>query len=274
MYNEDRLHQLEQSLSRIESQIGGLVPVRLADSGGGASRSINILRGTVYAGTRKTAATFQLTGLVLVAGALPTLAHPDDPLTVKQVFPVGYVTGQQVLAIKASNGDWINTPDAGKVLVNGADEFPDTLFDSIVDNTTAFDEELHQKVNIAAVDAGGGSVQAKLFTDKVGGGSGSGGGDWRFVLVEADIAAAAGNASSFTPPVASCKYYSDLAGVYSLVTDAATPPTALTMSVVYTQKKPFNIASSGAKHWGLAVKRGGGIWTFAWIDCDPTTAES
>lgn len=126
-----------------------------------------IVRGTVDSATSTSASTFTISSLTAVSGPVPSA-----PLTVQQVFPVGYAAGQTALAIKAANGQWINTPDAGKVLSYTADVVPSYLIDAIVDQT-AFDSDDHQVVYGQAVDTGGGDYKVKLFTAKGAGGGGT-----------------------------------------------------------------------------------------------------
>jgi hypothetical protein len=141
--------------------------------GGGEERPVYVIekpgvrfvQGQTTAVVSAAAATFSLTNLTSGYGTAP-----PAPLQVTQAFPVGYESGQYVLAIEAASGQWVNTPDSGKSRVDALDVVPEFLHNKFFyHGVLPFDEQLYQPVyaGVGYVNVGGNNVaHVSLFTAK------------------------------------------------------------------------------------------------------------
>jgi hypothetical protein len=132
------------------------------------SATPRVVKGVTTAQVLASDATFTIDTITAISGASPPV-----PLTVNQLFPVGYAYGQSVLVIETESGVWVNTPDSGKVRTSSSDLVPEYLWDSIVDHSS-YNPTIHQQVMAEDVDIDGVNRRVKLFTAISGGGTGGG----------------------------------------------------------------------------------------------------
>lgn len=194
-----------------------------------------------------TASSFTIDTLSAVEGSVPS-----SPLTVNQIFPVGYALGERVLAIKRANGTWINTPDNGRVLGDSACTFPESLYDKLINHET-FSSGSHQRVYAQSTDVGLGVKRINLFT-ALGGGS-----SVYTVIITGNIGASSYSAGILTAATGRGYLYSE-----------ASPTTYNSIGNIII-KNTFSTSISNAAGRGTIGKayyyEAGGMYDLISIDC-------
>ena len=131
-----------------------------------AKDGVRIVRGEATADVATSATTFQIDNLVALNGTAPA-----SPLEVTMAFPVGYAENQTVMAMENINspGQWINTPDSGRLRTSSSDMHPNFLLVKMKDQA-GYVEADHELIYADQVlsDFGDGTLEGtiRLFKNR------------------------------------------------------------------------------------------------------------